>query len=125
MDFLAAVADSGVDKQLNVEYSINMATKFGEFLRERRRQAGLSQRRLADIVGVDFSYVSKLENDRLPAPSAETVIRLAEAIGSPPDEFLAAARRMPGSVGDEVVREPAAQRFLRMATTMKLSGGRR
>ncbi len=71
---------------------------------------------------MDFSYVSKLENDRLPAPSAETVVRFAEAISTPADELLAAARKIPGAVGDEVVREPAAQRFLRTASTMKLSG---
>lgn len=99
-----------------------MTTAFGQLLRERRREAGLSQRRLAEAVGVDFSYVSKLENDRLPAPSAETVIRFAEAINTPADELLAAARKIPGAVGDEVVREPAAQRFLRTASTMKLSG---
>ena len=99
-----------------------MAPTFGQQLREWRRLAGLSQRRLAESVGVDFSYVSKLENDRLAPPSAETVIRLAEAINAPPDELLAAARKIPEAVGDEVVREPAAQRFLRTASTMKLSG---
>ncbi len=99
-----------------------MRPTFGQLLRERRRQAGISQRKLAEAVGVDFSYVSKLENDRLSAPAAETVVRLAEAIGTSPDELLAAARKIPGEVGDEVVREPAAQRFLRMASNMKLSG---
>ena len=99
-----------------------MTQTFGKLLRERRREAGLSQRKLAEAVKVDFSYISKLENDRLPAPSAETVVRLAEAIGRPADELLAVARKIPGAVGDEVVREPAAQRFLRTASTMKLSG---
>lgn len=99
-----------------------MEPTFGQRLRELRRQAGLSQRRLAEEVGVDFSYVSKLENDRLPAPSADTTIRLATAMGVPPEELLAAARKIPEAVGDELGREPAAQRFLRMASTMKLSG---
>lgn len=99
-----------------------MGQSFGQRLRELRRQSGMSQRRLADEVGVDFSYISKLENDRLPAPAAETVIRLADAMRASPEDLLAAARRMPDAVGDEVVREPAAQRFLRMASNMKLSG---
>ena len=99
-----------------------MSETFGQRLRSLRRQAGLSQRTLAQEVGVDFSYISKLENNRLPAPSAETVIRLAEAIGASSEELLAVARRIPSAVGAEVVGEPAAQRFLRMASTMKLSG---
>jgi HTH-type transcriptional regulator, competence development regulator len=98
-----------------------MNATFGELLRERRRAAGLSQRKLAELVGVDFSYVSKLENDRLPPPSSETVVRLAEAIGAAPDEFLAVAKKIPDAVGDEIVGEPAAQRFLRLASSMKLS----
>jgi len=98
-----------------------MSVTFGQRLKELRRQAGLSQRSLAQEVGVDFSYVSKLENDRLPAPSAETVIRLAAAMHVPPDDLLAAARKIPEDVGDEVGGEPAAQRFLRMASNMKLS----
>lgn len=99
-----------------------MASTFGQLLREKRRLAGLSQRRLAEVVGVDFSYVSKLENDRLPAPAAGTVVRLAEAVNIPVEDLLAAAGKFPGALGEEAVHEPAAQRFLRTASTMKLSG---
>ena len=37
----------------------------GTRLKELRRKARLTQRQLAGRVGVDFSYVSKMENDRL------------------------------------------------------------
>ena len=43
-----------------------MEQTFGQYLREQRRRAGMSQRELASRVSVDFSYISKLENDRLP-----------------------------------------------------------
>lgn len=99
-----------------------MTKTFGEVLREKRRASGLSQRKLAELVQVDFSYVSKLENNRLPPPSGETVVRLAEAIKVPPEELLAAARKIPDAVGDQMVGEPSAQRFLRLASAMKLSG---
>ncbi len=99
-----------------------MSESFGELLRQSRRLAGMSQRKLAEAVGVDFSYVSKVENDRLPPPSADTILRIAKATGSPPEDLLAAARKIPDAVGKEVVREPAAQTFLRMASSMKLSG---
>ncbi|MBN1554810.1 MAG: substrate-binding domain-containing protein [Phycisphaerae bacterium] len=68
---------------------------FGELLRKHRRQSGLTQRDLARRVGVDFSYISKLENDRLPAPAIKTIRRLTEAIGAPPEELLAAANKSP------------------------------
>lgn len=98
-----------------------MNKAFGAILREKRRVAGLSQRKLAALVQVDFSYISKIENNRLPPPSGETIVRLAEAIQVPAEELLAAAKKIPHAVGGEVVGEPSAQRFLRLASTMKLS----
>ena len=42
---------------------------FGQSLRKARRAAGHTQRSLAAGVGVDFSYISKVENDRIPPPA--------------------------------------------------------
>jgi len=98
-----------------------MNKTFGAILREKRRATGLSQRKLAESVQVDFSYISKIENNRLPPPSGETIVRLAEAIQVPAEELLAAAKKIPHAVGGEMVGEPSAQRFLRLASTMKLS----
>jgi hypothetical protein len=37
----------------------------------------LSQRQLVEGAAVDFSYISKLENGCLPAPFAESIVRLS------------------------------------------------
>jgi transcriptional regulator with XRE-family HTH domain len=97
-------------------------SKFGKILREKRRAAGLSQRQLAAKTGVDFSYISKLENERLPAPAAETVHRLAKVLGCPVEELLAAAHKMPVGVNDALA-QPAALRFLQEASRLRLSPG--
>ena len=110
-----------VDFLLNVEYIINMDAGFGRALREFRRRAGLSQRQLAQVVGVDFSYISKLENGRLPPPSTDTIVRIADALGIAPDELLAAARKVPRAVGESLAGTTEAQRFLQLASNMKLS----
>jgi transcriptional regulator with XRE-family HTH domain len=93
---------------------------FGTVLREKRRVSGFSQRQLAEKVGVDFSYISKLENGRLPAPAAETVARLAEVLTCPVEELLAAAKKMPADLNDSV-GQPAALRFLQEASRLRLS----
>jgi len=95
---------------------------FGKKLREKRRRAGISQRKLAGSVGVDFSYISKLENGRLPAPSAETIARIAKSIGCPMEELFAAAKKIPDRLGGSIASEPAALRFLREASKLKLTG---
>jgi transcriptional regulator with XRE-family HTH domain len=99
-----------------------MADSFGNRLRELRREKGLSQRRLAELVGVDFSYISKLENDRLPPPASETISKLAEELGISHTDLHAAARKFPETFSEDAVGEPAAQRFLELASTMRLSG---
>jgi len=99
-----------------------MAADFGEILREKRRALGLSQRRLAELVGVDFSYISKLENNRLAAPAAETIARIAEMLSCPPEELLAAARKFPDGL-NTTLAQPAALRFLQEASQLDLSPG--
>jgi len=93
---------------------------FGTVLREKRRVACLSQRQLAERAGLDFSYISKLENGRLAAPAADTVVRLAEILGCPSEELLSAAKKMPTGLSGSLT-DPAALRFLREASRLRLS----
>jgi transcriptional regulator with XRE-family HTH domain len=98
-----------------------MSTSFAEILREKRRLSGISQRRLADSVGVDFSYISKLENGRVPPPAADTIARIAKCIGCASEELLAAAEKLPDGVGSILSGNPAAVRFLQEASSLSLN----
>ncbi len=92
-----------------------MTVSFGALLRERRRAAGLTQRELAEKANLDFSYISKLENDRLPPPAADTVVLLCTILGIPPEELLALTHKLPSVVEEEISSSVAAQAFLREA----------
>jgi transcriptional regulator with XRE-family HTH domain len=96
-------------------------TTFGQALRELRRAAGVTQRELAQRAGVDFSYISKLENDRLPPPAADTVVAICRALGVSEEGLLALIGKIPSEVGKDIARSPAAQRFLRVAQSMRLT----
>jgi transcriptional regulator with XRE-family HTH domain len=98
-----------------------MALSFGELLREKRRAAGLSQRELAKRAGLDFSYISKVENGRQRPPAADTVVRLCNILGTPVDEMLAAVGKIPDEVEKKISTSPAAQGFLQEAGLMRLS----
>ncbi len=52
-----------------------MAQTFGKSIRTARRDKGYSQRELATLVEVDYTYLSKLENNRAEYPPKEDVIR--------------------------------------------------
>ena len=60
-------------------FGMEEARKFGARLRELRKQAGMSLRELADRVGIDFTYLSKIENGAMPPPS-EKVLSLLTGI---------------------------------------------
>ena len=98
-----------------------MEHSFGKILREKRRLAGLSRRRLAELAGLDFSYISKLENNRLAAPAAETVLKLAELLACSAEELLSAAGKLPGDVGQNLSSSVAAVQFAREATALELT----
>jgi HTH-type transcriptional regulator, competence development regulator len=56
-----------------------MESTFGTLIRQARKEKGLSQRDLAKLAGVNYTYLSKLENDHAGTPPSEEVIeRLAE-----------------------------------------------
>ena len=90
----------------------------GQALRQCRRAADLTQRALADRVGVDVSYISKLENDRMPPPAADTIVKLARALKAAPDDLLTIAGKVPSAVHRMLGSKPAALRFFRQAADL-------
>ena len=68
---------------------------FGERLRELRKEACLSQRELAVMVEVDFTYISKLETGGTASPNAKTIGLMARALGIDEGELFALAGKVP------------------------------
>src|SRR4051812_28765182 len=88
---------------------------FGEKIRSLRRDNKLSQRDLAGRVGLNFTYLSKIENGKLDFagyPSEETILKLAEALGADPDELLLLAEKIPASIRKRVIECPEEFRVL-------------
>jgi transcriptional regulator with XRE-family HTH domain len=88
-----------------------MGTKeFGEFLRDCRRSASLSQAELAKLCGMSNKTISEYEAgaDSL-TPQADAVVRLALALKREPKEWLIKA----GLVYDEREVEQARGKFIR------------
>jgi transcriptional regulator with XRE-family HTH domain len=69
--------------------------EFGRYLRDLRKRAALSQRELAQRAGIDFTYLSKIENGRVDPPGEQTLRALASALGADAETLLARARKLP------------------------------
>ncbi|NVL89786.1 MAG: helix-turn-helix transcriptional regulator [Desulfobacterales bacterium] len=98
-----------------------MTNSFGNALRECRRAAKLSQRELANRIGLDFSYISKIENGRLPPPSADTIVEICRVLEIEPEELLALTGKIPSKVREIVSSSKTAQEFLSEAQRMGLT----
>jgi transcriptional regulator with XRE-family HTH domain len=95
-----------------------------------RLEAKLSQRDLADRAakrlkeddrgGFDFTYLSKIENDRL-VPSAAVILVLAAELKGNSDELLALGGKAPADVGDMLKKSEGARMFFRSAMSTQLS----
>lgn len=66
-----------------------------ECLMRLRKQRGYSQKKLADLAGLEQSYISKLETGEKDKPSHETLTQLSAALGVRPGQLL-------GEVGAEI-----------------------
>jgi transcriptional regulator with XRE-family HTH domain len=85
--------------------------KFGKRVRELRRAKNLGQRALAKMVGVSFTYISRIENENLdfgPFPSEDLICRLAEALDTDPDDLLVLAKKVPDKIKRRVFERPDA-----------------
>jgi HTH-type transcriptional regulator, competence development regulator len=74
---------------------------FAETIRAARLDKGYSQRQLAKLVKVEFTYLSRLENNRAETPPSEAVVRsLAEHLELDADKLVIVAGRTPQEIND-------------------------
>ena len=87
-------------------------TRFGEAVtttRQRLRQQDrrYSLRQVAGRVGVEPSYLSKIERGQVAPPSEATTVRLAKELGEDPDVLLAMAGKVSRDLQDIIRKRPA------------------
>lgn len=98
---------------------------FGDTLQELRRAKGKTQREVAALVGMDYGYFSRIENDRFDyKPSRDTVEKIADALECNEEErgaLLAAAGRIDEEI-EQLARtaqkRPELRRLFRSAAQL-------
>jgi transcriptional regulator with XRE-family HTH domain len=99
-----------------------MSQQFGSYLRRcrelRRREHGeFSLRKVAAEIGVQPSYISKVERGEVAPPSEATIIRWAEVLGEDPDVLLALAGKVSADLREVIVKRP--ELFARLIRELK------
>jgi len=86
---------------------------FGEKVRELRKAKNLTLRELAIKVKVNFTYLSKIENQKLSFgeyPSEDLIRKLAKVLDGDMDELLLLAQKIPEDIKKRVIQRPDAFR---------------
>jgi transcriptional regulator with XRE-family HTH domain len=87
----------------------------GQKIKALRKAKGLSQRTVAAEVGINFTYLSKIENDKVDFaafPSEETIRKLAKVLEADVDELLLMAEKIPDHIRQRVLERPEAFRMI-------------
>lgn len=90
-------------------------SEFGIYLKQLRKDKKISQRALADLIGIDFTYLSKIESGVMPPPAEERIIKIAEVLKIDPDELLIIARKVPSDFNNIILQDKNVPIFLRKA----------
>lgn len=86
---------------------------FGPYIRELRKQKGYTQRDLAPLVNVDYTYLSKVETNSVPPPSDKVIEALAEALDTPKDELFFHATKVAPDIVQDLAHDLEAVKLLR------------
>lgn len=70
---------------------------------------------------MDFSYISKVENDRIPPPAGDTIERICRFLSVPSEPLLALSQKIPAEVAGALAASPGAVGFLRKAAVASLT----
>ena len=74
---------------------------FGSRIRELRKEKDISLRDFADLIKMDFTYLSKIENAKVEPPSEDKIRSMARILDVDPEELLVLA----GRVSSEQIRK--------------------
>src|SRR5713101_2098099 len=94
--------------------------EFGRRLRDLRKQKNVSQRDLAAQVGIDITYLSKIEVGRSAPPSEEVIRHIAQVLDADEDELINLAGKVPKDLKAVLEESPQAVELLRVLSERKL-----
>jgi transcriptional regulator with XRE-family HTH domain len=89
---------------------------FGDTIRVRRLEKGLKLRRLAKMLDVTPSYLSRIEAGVVAPPKEEKILRLAELLDLNSDQLLASAHKVSSDLLEIIRQDP-----IRMADIIRTS----
>lgn len=97
--------------QVPSEVPAGTEPSFGQYIRLRRETLAqtdrqYSLRKIAQRLGIEPAYLSKIERDVFPPPSEIVITQLAKELGEDPDVLLAMAGKLSQDLRAIILRRP-------------------
>lgn len=94
----------------------------GKRIKERRIELNLTLRELAKKADADFTYLSKIENDKTDHPPSEDLLRrIGKHLNIDPDELVVLSGQVPKEIKEVIGKDTSAVQFFRSFRESKLS----
>lgn len=84
---------------MNIDYK-----EVGRRMSKRRKELGLKQYQVCEMIDVNYKYISNLETGRS-APSLDVIMRLCEALQTTPDYLLLGSDKGEKIISDKTLIE--------------------
>lgn len=78
---------------------------FGTYIKNLRKSLELRQSDIAAEVGIEASYLSKIEKDRVSPPSEDVLLKLAAALSHDENEIIYRAGKIPPNIRDLILTD--------------------
>lgn len=78
---------------------------FGKLLKSLRNEKGVSIKQLAAELGLNYTYISKLENSKV-NPSSKVIIKFSDYFNYSSDELMLAADKIPKDILEILKNNP-------------------
>ena len=100
-----------IDRMCSVYYNVLTMNEFGSYIRTRRelfrkKDRSFSVRPMAARIGVEPSYLSKVERGETPPPSEAKIVLLAKELRDDPDMLLALAGKVSSDLLEVIRKRP-------------------
>ena len=79
---------------------------FGEQVKKLRKEKRITQLELAQQIGVDFTYISKIENNKtIHSPSEKIIRKIAEVLETDAEKLILLADKVPQNLQETIVND--------------------
>ena len=89
---------------------------FGEQIKNLRKSKHITQLELSQMIGVDFTYISKMENNKLiHSPSEQIIRKIAAVLGAVAEDLILIAGKVPENWQRVIIDNKTIQDIIRAA----------